>query len=128
MHAFERMLAMAHTGQYSHVCELANQLRKYFKIQKDNLRARRYIDVAYIEGYINGLFYLLDDDKGRNGLPIYFGFNMPDMKTLKDYKIALAKKRYQHKASLSLAKRIVSSGKLGPRDGFHHTPFIDWDD
>lgn len=56
IHAFERMLAMARTGQYSHRHDLANQIRQYIKIKKQNLHARRYEDVAYIEGYINGLF------------------------------------------------------------------------
>ena len=127
-HAFERMLAMAHTGQYSNPCELVNQLRKYMKIQKDNLRARRYDDVAYIEGYSNGLIYLLDDDKGRNRIPIYFGFGMPDIRTLRDYKAALTKNRYRHKASLSRAKTIIDKMNLGPKDVLHHIPFIDWED
>jgi hypothetical protein len=53
----------------------------HVKIQKNNLRAHRYDDVAYIEGYINGIFYLVQDDKGRNAIPRYFMFGMPDLRT-----------------------------------------------
>jgi len=126
MHAFGRILAMAHSGQYSHRCELANQLRKYESIKKDNLRRGRYDDVAYIEGYINGLVYLPLSDKARKAMPLYFNFGMPEMRTMNEFKKALRNKR-RHRASLSLAKRIVAKG-LGPKDVFHHTPFIDWKD
>jgi hypothetical protein len=126
MHAFERMLAMAHTGQYSHHCELANQIRSYDKIKKDNLRRGRYDDVAYIEGYSNGLLYLPLDDKGRKGMPLYFNFGMPEMRTLKEFKKALASKR-RHKASLALAKKLVAK-QVKYKDVLHHTPFIDWED
>jgi hypothetical protein len=126
-HAFGRMLAMAHTGQYSNGYELANQLREYDKIYKDNIRRRRYEDVAYIQGYINGLIYLILDDKQRSKIPLYFGFGMPELRTFHQYKKALGKRRGRHKASLALAKHIVFKG-LGPNDLFHHTPFIDWKD
>jgi hypothetical protein len=125
-HAFDRMLAMAHTGQYSHQCELVNQFRKYEMIKKDNLRRRRYDDVAYIEGYMNGLLYLLLDDKGRKAIPLYFNFAMPEICTLNEFKRALASRK-RHKASLSFAKKLVAKG-LGPKDVLHHTPFIDWGD
>jgi hypothetical protein len=124
-HAFERMLAMAHTGEYSHRCELARQLHSYEKIKKDNLRRGRYDDVAYIEGYTNGLLYLPLDDKGRKAMPLYFNFGMPEMRTLNEFKNALASKR-RHKSSLALAKKLAKQAKY--KDVLHHTPFIDWED
>jgi hypothetical protein len=126
-HAFGRMLAMNHTGQYSHKCELSRQLRGYQKIYKDNLHRRRYEDVAYIEGYMNGILYLVLDDRDRNKIPLYFNFGASDLRTFHQYKIALARRHGRHKASLALAKRIVLKG-LGPNDVFHHTPFINWKD
>lgn len=125
MHAFGRMLAMVHTGQYSHHCELAKQIRSYDKIKKDNLRRGRYDDVAYVEGYSNGLLYLPLDDKGRRAIPLYFNFGMPEMRTLKEFKKALASNR-RHKASLALAKKLAKEVKY--KDVLHHTPFIDWED
>jgi hypothetical protein len=126
-HAFERMLAMAHTGEYSIRCEVTRQVEGYEKIRKDNLRRRRYDDVAYIHGYLNGLFYLLLDDRRRKALPFYFGFGMPDTQTIGQYKKALARNRGGHKAATSLAKLIVAKD-LGASEELHHRPFLDWSD
>jgi len=42
------------------------QLKEYESIRAENLRAGRYVDVAYIEGYTNGLMYLLADNKEQS--------------------------------------------------------------
>jgi hypothetical protein len=70
--------------------------------------------------------YLPLDDKGRKAMPLYFNFGMPDMRTLNEFKKALATKS-RHKASLALAKKLVAKEvKYG--DVLHHPPFIDWED
>jgi hypothetical protein len=92
----------------------------------NNLRRQRYDDVAYIEGYSNGLLYLPSDDKGRKAIPLYFNFGMPEMRTLKEFNKALASKR-RHKASLALAEQLVAK-HVKYKDVLHHTPFIDWED
>ena len=124
-HAFERILAMMHTGEYSHRCELVKKLQGYEKIKTDNVRRRRYLDVAYIEGYMNGLFFLLMDDKERKQLPHYFIYGQSDQpRTFARYKSILKRTRH-HKAALREAVRVVKK-RLGPKDVIHHTPFIRW--
>jgi hypothetical protein len=123
LHAFDRMLAMAHTGQYSHTCEIVSQATKYERIIKDNLRRHQYIDAAYAQGYFNGITYLLLDDRRRKTLPLYFGFGLPEMHTLAEYKRALAGRRGHPNAAASYAKRIVTDN-LGPKNLLHHTPFL----
>lgn len=126
IHAFERVLSRSHSGEYSHQCEVAAQVQKYESIRRENLRARRYLDVAYIEGYMNGLVYLLADEAGRTHLPFYFVFGLADQPmTLADYKRALRVSADSHKGSKALAERIVRE-KLGPGDDLHHTPFLTW--
>ena len=125
-HAFERVLTMGHTGQYSHRCELTRQIHKYELIKKNNLQRRRYDDVAYVEGYVNGLFYLLLDDDTRKHLPLYFGFGMPETRTLNQYKRVVARRGGGHKAAEALARSLVRKGF--PKDELHHRPFLDWDD
>jgi hypothetical protein len=124
-HAFARVLAMGHTGQYSHRCELAHQIQQYELIKKDNLHRRRYDDVAYVEGYINGLFYLVLDDDSRKRLPLYFGFGMPDTRTLSQYRKALALYGGQHRTATALARRLAPEF---PKEELHHRPFLDWGD
>ena len=124
IHALERIMARSHTGQYSHRCDIAAQLQLYEKIRKEHLRRGLYYDVAYIEGYMNGLLYLLVDDGARKQLPLYFIYgraNQPS--TLKQYERRISKARNGNKAAAALAKRIA--GKLGPSDEAHHRPFLD---
>lgn len=124
--AFERILARARAGEYSHQCEVAARLKRYDSIRSENLRAGRYVDVAYIEGYMNGLVYLLADDAVRAQLPLYFGFGLTsEPKTFARYKKALRESEGRHKRSAKLAGRIVRE-TLGPRDVLHHTPFLTW--
>jgi hypothetical protein len=126
MHAFERVLARSHSGDYSHQCVVALQLKKYESIRKENLRAHRYLDVAYIEGYMNGLVFLLADDEGRAHLPFYFVFGLNGQpRTLTDYRRVLRASVNLHKGAKAVAERVVRE-KLGPGDDLHHSPFLTW--
>jgi SIR2-like domain len=126
IHAFERILSRSHAGDYSHQCQVAEQLRKYDSIRAENLRARRYWDVAYVEGYMNGLMYLLADGDARAKLPFYFIYGLEGQPvTLAEYKKALKTSAIPHKRAKALAERIVRE-KLGPGDDLHHTPFLTW--
>jgi hypothetical protein len=126
IHAFERMMSRLHSGDYSHQCEIAAQVRKYESIRKENVRARRYLDVAYVEGYMNGLIYLLADDEGRAHLPFYFVLGLDAQpRTLADYRRALRASIGAHKRATTLAERNIRE-KLGPGDELHHTPFLTW--
>lgn len=126
IHAFQRIGDLRATGEYSHRCTVVQKLRNYERILKDNRRAKRYFDVAYIEGYANGLFYFLIDDKDRRALPFFYVYGLADQPTTfarfrKDLKLSPT----AHKAAYSLAKKIVSR-QLGPSDVIHHTPFLLW--
>jgi len=126
MHCFERVLARFHAGDYSHKCEVEAQLLKYEAIKRDNTRSRRYLDVAYIEGYMNGLIYLLANDEERKHMPFYFVYGLDGQPTtLAQYKRAIRGKPAAHKAARALATRIVRE-RLGPGDDLHHTPFLTW--
>jgi hypothetical protein len=126
IHAFERILSRRRSGDYSHQCEVVAQVRKYEVIRKDNLRARRYLDVAYAEGYMNGLVYLIAPE-GRKHLPFYFVFGLDgQLRSLAAYKRALKASEGSCPRAQALAERIVRE-RLGPDDGLHHTPFLTWE-
>jgi hypothetical protein len=58
IHALERILALKNTGYYSHACNPRNTAELYLrKIRPEKLRRRKYHDVAYVEGYVDGLTY-----------------------------------------------------------------------
>ncbi|MBB6218157.1 hypothetical protein HNQ80_004297 [Anaerosolibacter carboniphilus] len=126
IHAFERILALKRTGNYSHACAIGNTLRAYEKKRKEKLKKKVYHDVAYIEGYMNGLVFLLMDEEERSGLPLYFVFGYDhSISTLDEYKSIIQNAKELHKTSYEYASKYVShitneSGDIV----FHHTPFL----
>jgi NAD-dependent SIR2 family protein deacetylase len=124
--AFQRMLSRKRTGEYSHVCDVEQKISSYFELRKRNLRAKKYEDVAYIEGYKNGLIYLLSDDPVRDALPLYFLFGDEDIDTFADFKRALKKAPDLHKAAHARALKIAA--RLSSDDlVFQHPPFFSFE-
>jgi NAD-dependent SIR2 family protein deacetylase len=74
IHAFERNIAKKNTGYYSNPINIFNALQSYEKIRKDKVHKRKYLDVAYTDGYIAGLYYILADNKERKNLPLFYVF------------------------------------------------------
>ncbi|WP_242164409.1 SIR2 family protein [Lysobacter sp. M15] len=121
MHAFERIMVLKRTGEYSHRCDVLRKAQAYEGIRRHNIKMRRYLDVAYAEGYQNGLFYLLWDDKVRKHLPYYYLYGAKyQPSSLSELRRLL--KGPIHKAAAAHASRAVS--RLGPHDHLHHPPFI----
>ena len=54
MHSLERAIEMRGTGLYSSAHRIRSSVGAYGDIQKEKLSQKRYDDVSYIEGYING--------------------------------------------------------------------------
>jgi hypothetical protein len=72
LHCLEKVLALQNTGSYSHICEVKQKIELYERIRKEKLQAKNYFDVAYVDGYINGLFFLLADDDMQEALPLFY--------------------------------------------------------
>ena len=122
IHCFERVLALKNTGYYSHTRNVSNVIDRYDEIRRQKLKRREYIDVAYVDGYKNGLVYLLIDDRSRNEIPLYyiFGANVQP-RTFTEYKRLCIKAPRLHRAAYTKAKKIAdsSTGLV-----IHHRPFI----
>jgi len=125
--AFQRMLHRKTTGEYSHICDVEHKISSYFELRKRNLRARRYEDVAYIEGYKNGLIFLISDDAVRDALPLYHVFGRKDdVNTLPALKRSLRKASTSHKAAHARARKLAG-GVESDDLIFQHPPFFSFD-
>ena len=126
VHALERILALKNTGYYSHACNPRNMARLYLgKIRADKMKKRRYHDVAYVEGYADGLVYFIADDELREMLPIYFTFGEKKViYTLSDYKRALVRAARTSSREHKFAKQLVKRRDVGDGIVPHHTPFL----
>jgi|SRR5581483_10588902 len=123
--AFQRILRRQDTGEYSHVCDVEHKIASYFELRARNLKARRYEDVAYIDGYKNGLIYLISDDDVRDALPLYFMFGAAPS-TFSQFSRAIKKSARLHKAAFRRAVKLL--GPIASEDlVFHHPPFFSFD-
>ncbi len=124
LHALERIIDMKKTGEYSHICLVIGKLKEYERIRSEKVKSRQYTDVAYVDGYSNGLLYLLVDDRTRREVPIYYLYGLRDqLTTVRHFKRAVREAKSIHKGASAHAKKVVAK-RLGKNDVIHHTPFL----
>src|ERR1700722_7989259 len=122
----ERILERAKTGEYAQTERVEKLANTYeFKIRPRKLANGRYHDVAYIDGYVNGLVHLLADNEFRKAIPIYYAFGLKGpISDLDHYKRALrtsnSSSRAEHRWAVKAARKLPVNEELV----FHHTPFL----
>jgi SIR2-like protein len=125
MHALERCIAMRASGHYSKAQSIVPKLHSYLKWQKEKLKHGVYEDVAYIEGYLNGLFYLVFDAKDRKAIPIYYAFGTQEtFRTLPQFVRFMKANPKAHQASLRRALRNYSKYSDPDSIVIHHPPWL----
>ncbi len=127
MHALERAIEMKGSGNYSHRCKIIGVTKAYLKLQGEKLKQRIYEDVAYIEGYVNGLVYLLMTNNERDSarVPMYFLFGAKDeISDIAAFIDQLRNSPVIHKAARKRA--LVYLNRLSDPDSaeFHHPPWL----
>lgn len=126
IHSLQRILAVKKTGYYSHECNVSNAISAYNEIRKRKLRKRIYHDVAYVDGYLNGMLFLIFPKYVRRAIPIYYVFGFKDHpSTYSKYIKANKSAKNIHKGAYYYAKRVIEEKyKSGGEAIFHHTPFL----
>jgi len=121
--AFGRIMTRQNTGEYSCPDHVRAVICKYLDIQRDKRTAKKYADVAYVEGYVNGLQYLVFDDQARKSLPLYYVFgHNGEIRTLSQYKKACRNARSLHRAAYENA--VALTRQCGNGIELHHSPFL----
>jgi hypothetical protein len=126
VHACDWLFTQFMAGQASHKCYLISHLQEYEKLRLERLRRKQYIDVAYIEGFMNGLTYPLLSKSESRHLPLYFLFGVDDTLTsFAKYSKNARKAKQLHKTSHKWAVRAIES-RLGVNGELqlHHRPFL----
>ncbi|MDE3022642.1 MAG: SIR2 family protein [Pseudomonadota bacterium] len=128
LHALERAISMKGSGKYSHRCDINRVINTYMNWQKEKRRRGVYEDVAYIEGYVNGLVFLLmsEQQRAENNPPLYFVFGAKfDIYDLDGFinQIQSYPKAHKraHKRALSLLKHLAGDPMAIE---FHHPPWL----
>jgi hypothetical protein len=126
IHACEWLLAQAKAGKASHECYIHSAAAQYEQLRSDFLSAKRFADVAYVEGFLNGLVFAISSHKERRSLPLYFVFGAKeDLTTLLKYKKWARKAESLHKSAFKSATRVASK-RVGSDASLviHHIPFL----
>jgi len=127
MHALGRAVNMRGTGEYSNGPRVHDVIHAYLQWRKEKLRVRNYEDVAYIDGYVNALKFLMLDRKERQGLkpPLYYMFGSKGLIwSLADFVRRLKHPSSIHGAPSERARRYVSKLSHAEALEFHHPPSL----
>ncbi len=123
VHAFDHQLANARKGDYFHTCHTRGLLDTYEKYKDERVEAGRWETVAYIEGYMNGLLFLILDDEDRENLPLFYVPGAEgDFKTIDEYREAAAGIEEHHPDAYAGAK--TRAARLAPGIVFRHKPVL----
>jgi len=114
IHAFEKILKNRNTGQYSHICRIESSIKSYFSLKKAFLSKKKYFDVAYIDGYLLGLFQMIPELVKKIGFPTYYVFGSPNqLLSLKDYLKENKRAKKLHKSAYRWAEKIAMKYEKG---------------
>lgn len=137
--ALDRIRHRRNTGEYSDRHTVEAKLRTYLHLQGEAEDDERWDDYAYIDGFVNVLFLLIDDDYGRkslegddgkeretsmrDSLPMYFMYGATSaMQSEEEFMEAVGASRRRSPKTRKWAKAAAE----GIPDGMvtHHEPFL----
>jgi hypothetical protein len=124
MDAFDHQMANKAAGKYSHRCYTVGLVSETYQHLHDRkLGAKHWLDVAYIEGYRNGLTFLIADDDARKQMPLYFVFGCEDsLRTYEEYREVADDFATLNRQAFEYANDQAS--KLAPGVVFQHLPSL----
>ncbi len=122
-HALQRIIVRRRTGEYSDPHHVIHRLESYERLLKGARRAKRYFDVAYIEGYLNGMMCLADPDEWRAQVPIYFVFGSDaSLDSFDAFLVEHRRAAELHRTAFAKARKIVADTE--DSHAIYHTPFL----
>ncbi|MBE3128973.1 MAG: SIR2 family protein [Actinobacteria bacterium] len=125
--ALQRFKKLKCTGDYHNRCNYHKWLYKYDEIRKKKIHIKKYTDVAYIDGYMNGLtIFLIDNIKELESFPYYYIYGLKkDIKNFAEYKSIIKSNKIFHKSAYNHAVALISKMKIsGGNKVYQHTPFL----
>lgn len=93
------------------------------KVRPEKLKRKRYHDVAYVDGYADGMVcFICDDDICP---PLYYTFGgKGEIRSVREYKRVMAKAARISPKEHEFARKLVEKHGGGNGIAPHHTPFL----
>jgi SIR2-like domain len=129
MHAFSRLQARRSSGEYSNAHRLYHRLDSYETIRKQKVRKKAYEEIAYVDGYLYGLSFVVADRATRRELPMLYVFGAEEHPSTKEEYLKLLNKAEPiHRSAYRACQRIVQNTDLRvPGVVVHHPPFLSFE-
>jgi len=125
IHAFEHFLHHVYYGQSLCKANIQRIIEGYEKLTKEKRKIRKYHDVAYIIGYLNGYLFPIPPAEERDFFPRYFDFNLGnEARTFDEYMDSLNITEGRKKLITNFAKKIVEKQLPAEDLIYHHTAFL----
>jgi hypothetical protein len=127
IHAFQRILDLAHTGEYADLHKVRAQVGLYEDKIEGLWKARDYYEVSYFTGYLSGLafFDLVNtcDAKDLPSLPPFFHPGVGHIVSDKEFDRLVRNNPTVHKSALKQAQRIVNRAGAADAEVIQHLPW-----
>jgi hypothetical protein len=118
---FDHLMARKASGAFSHRCHTQSMIEDvYAPLQDERVLDGKWHDVAYIEGFLNALLFLLAEDEGRKAMPMYYVTDFDgDLASYDEYEAAAEKFEELNPEAYEWAKR--SAAALAPGVVYQHS-------
>jgi len=123
MDGLRRILVRRNSGEYSSISYVVSRLASYDKIRRLKVKARKYNDIAYIDGYMNAMLFLLANNEERHQLPIFYVYGAKDQPVTLEEFLALKEKAATFHRSAHL-KAIKETKDLDRDIVLQHMPWL----
>ena len=124
-HAFDFLIYHSNSGLSFFPPKIFNSIDSYRELRKEKLKAGNYADIAYIDGYMEGLKIILYDEKHLKDLPFWYLYGFGPVDDEKFFNRAIKKNEIYHKSAESYGRRYFNE-VLDPETDilYHHRPFL----
>lgn len=122
-HAFDYFIYHSKSGLTFNAEKIFNQIKTYEHFKKGMLKAKNYPDYAYVEGYIIGLYSIID--KNIDDFPLYYIIGLGHVNDNIEFSSLLEKQEVYHKTADKIGQKyfkeyLDEKSETVP----HHRPFI----
>jgi NAD-dependent SIR2 family protein deacetylase len=124
-HALSYLMYHADSGLSFYPHKIFNSIDSYNEIRKLKVKAKNYPDVAYIDGYIEGLHTILFEEEDLESFPFWYLYGHGPVEDKNSFEESINDNEIFHKAAENFAQKTFKDILQGTSDlVIHHRPFI----
>jgi hypothetical protein len=123
-HAFDYFIYHSKSGSIFNAEKIFNKIKTYEHFKKGMLKAKNYPDYAYVEGFIMGLYSIIDKNI-INDFPFYYVIGVGHMRDSEEFISLLSEKEIYHQTADKVGKKYFKEYLDEKTETVpHHRPFI----